>query len=478
MKLFFVLWSAVLLFQVSFAQKGFFNKTEAKNTKVKGLKEGYWIEYVDSTTFFSEGFTTKEKGHWYSLCEYKKGKPYGPWRVYLMDDKLIFEGECSSFPLLDTPGDSVKNYNGICKWYGTYLSRYSDTQPFPIIEASFTNGKRTGVSWYESGQFYSQGTILHHAYYGNGKIKEETNCVNDTIAGLQKEFYPDGSLKATTPYSLGKIEGIVTTFDSLGLKISETEYLRGQALGQKRFQYYKSGKLWLENHYQMNFDMYDWVLNGVTEYYESGKMKMALAYSNGIRTGLTQEFYESARLKMDALYENGKPKGSEKIYFENGNVRIENPFTTYREENGFLYEEFYFEDGDAAVSFSADSARRVENRFRDDESDPDRDYLKIPRDGTFREYFESGKKKYELAYVKGKRSGVWKSWFENGMLWQSVTYKDGLKSGEETENYESGSRKRVSVFLNGKKNGKEIFYDEKGVIVKTLVYKNGVGTGN
>lgn len=193
-------------------QNGFLNINDAKNTTINGLKEGNWIEYVDSMTFFDSGYTAKENANWYYLCTYKAGRPYGISRVYLVTGVLVFEGESSNFPLLNNPFGEVV-YNGICKWF------MDDTVTFKnhiLAEASYLNGKIIGITnWSYSNYTTSEGkiiwtatssgTILQKQYFENGQLKMETPYVNGIVQGIEKEYTETGNLIMERKY----IDGVL-----------------------------------------------------------------------------------------------------------------------------------------------------------------------------------------------------------------------------------------------------------------------------
>jgi antitoxin component YwqK of YwqJK toxin-antitoxin module len=85
----------LLLFggQTDCPDSGFTNKAEAKNLMVNGLKEGKWVEYLDSAKVEIEGIllmtpTNDTNAPYYSLSVYKKGNLYGIAREYYKGGSL------------------------------------------------------------------------------------------------------------------------------------------------------------------------------------------------------------------------------------------------------------------------------------------------------------------------------------------------------------------------------------------------------
>lgn len=136
------------------AQNGFTHKAEAKNAMKKGLREGKWLEYIDSNGVIT---TAIDEAYYYMLSVYKGGDLAEIVRVFFMNG--VLEGEVP----------------------------YSD-------------GKANG---------------LEKVYYENGTIKEESPYRNDQINGVQKCYYTTGKLKSETIYSNG-IAGKTKTYDENG----------------------------------------------------------------------------------------------------------------------------------------------------------------------------------------------------------------------------------------------------------------------
>ncbi|MGP8214003.1 MAG: toxin-antitoxin system YwqK family antitoxin [Bacteroidia bacterium] len=134
-------------------QDGFNNKAEAKNVMVNGLKEGKWMEYIDST----EKISTNSKSPYYRLTIYKNGQPVGKVREYYNSGKLKFEK--------------------------------------PYLEGML-NG-------------------LEKDYYENGNLKRETYYKNGNANGVEKDYYKNGKLWYETVFK-DDVPGITTVYDTNG----------------------------------------------------------------------------------------------------------------------------------------------------------------------------------------------------------------------------------------------------------------------
>ncbi|MHB8578356.1 MAG: TonB family protein [Ignavibacteriaceae bacterium] len=80
----------------------------------------------------------------------------------------------------------------------------------------------------------------------------------------------------------------------------------------------------------------------VKAYYENGKVKSEINYSNNVREGSAKFFYSNGNLKEDLNYINGAVDGVVKEYYENGKLK-----ELYTIENGRREgaTSFYSEDG-------------------------------------------------------------------------------------------------------------------------------------
>jgi antitoxin component YwqK of YwqJK toxin-antitoxin module len=144
------------------ADSGFTNKTEAKNLKGNGLKEGKWVEYYDSTY----KPTTNPKGSSYILAVYRADKHWGIVRTYDKSGTLI-----SATPFTN---DKI---NGVAKMYFK-SGIVADEMPY-------TDNIQNGIE---------------KDYYPSGKLQKETPYVNGKVNGVSKGYYEDGKIKTETTF--------------------------------------------------------------------------------------------------------------------------------------------------------------------------------------------------------------------------------------------------------------------------------------
>ena len=68
---------------------------------------------------------------------------------------------------------------------------------------------------------------------------------------------------------------------------------------------------------------------------------------------------------------------------------------------------------------------------------------------VIKEFYDTGKLKFQKYYKGGKKVGCWEKWYPNGQLKYKGSYKDG------------------------KKTGKWKLWDENGKLITTYYYRNG-----
>ena len=214
------------------SDSGFTNKSEAKNLMVNGLKEGKWMEDMDT----NYKVVSDTSAPYYALTIYRAGKEFGiAHGYYKKSGKLLFE------------------------------THYSDGQ---------TNGSDKG-------------------YYENGKVMYEANCINGKLDGVYKEYYENGKIELEAPFKDDSENGIEKDYDTNGVLEQETPvtYSSEDSININGLQkeYYESGKLKEEIPYVNN------KMNGLGKrYYESGKLKSEVTFINDKEVA-TKNFNENGK---------------------------------------------------------------------------------------------------------------------------------------------------------------------------------------
>jgi antitoxin component YwqK of YwqJK toxin-antitoxin module len=174
---------------VSYSDTGFTSKAQATNISMDSVREGRWVEYMDS-----DNVATKDtNAPFYTLIVFKHGKPSGTGRMYYNTGELYFKAFWVDGKL-----------NGVGTWY------YKDGKLFGVTP--YTNNLRNGIdkAYYESGKLLREVTYSDDKkngsakdYYETGELKDEYTYLNDNEDGIEKEYYKNGKVKSEFFYTRG-----------------------------------------------------------------------------------------------------------------------------------------------------------------------------------------------------------------------------------------------------------------------------------
>lgn len=113
----------------------------------------------------------------------------------------------------------------------------------------------------------------YKTFHPNGNLASEKTYVNDTLNGLEKEFFPTGKISGEFTWLAGKYDG--------------------------DFKYY----------------------------HENAKLKQEGKYVNNVMKGELKTYYESGKLKEVVTMEDSQEKGPFTEYHENGNLKAKGEFS-------------------------------------------------------------------------------------------------------------------------------------------------------
>lgn len=150
--------------------------------------------------------------------------------------------------------------------------------------------------------------------YPSGKLKSETQYVNDKKHGIQKEYYETGELESETSYLNGKEHGITKQYfyhktEGEYQGHSEHTFVEGKGVGNLTV-YDKNGKLSSEIPMEFSYNGKEgreqkWGTNGVEKtYFESGKLKSEIPIVYSKKHGVAKFYNESGNLEKTIEYLN------------------------------------------------------------------------------------------------------------------------------------------------------------------------------
>jgi len=178
------------------SEQGFTNKAEARNELKNGVKEGKWIEYIDS----SFNATTDSTAPYYGLIIYNAGEKWGMIHEYYKNGKI----------LTLMPSDLTNDV---------------------VIKGYYENGLLHNETPYTSGKINGD----RKEYYSSGELHSESQYVNDKINGVVKIYYKSGKLKEEDHYSEGKVNGLVKGYYESGKLQSEITYANDSVTSIKNY---------------------------------------------------------------------------------------------------------------------------------------------------------------------------------------------------------------------------------------------------
>ena len=360
------------------------NKIKASTPFVNGLEEGIAREY-------------DRNGNITQLITYKKG--------YITDRERI------------NRYDSDKMPHGKWKWF-------TDDELVVIMEGSFKHGLKHGyfkeydsdgnlisATKYVDGEKYEKAEELQKLdirtdYYSNGKVKVVATYTKDGVPeGVRREYNEEGEVDKSFVFRYGKIvgEGIFTD--------------AGQKQGIWK-EYYNDGSLKATGNY-IN-DLHEGLWN---YYYKSGQLEEIGKYITNLPDSTWKWYYNTGEILREEQFYNGLPDGMLTEYDKEGNIITQGDYLEGMKEGYWIYrvgdsrdEGDYIEDMRNGLwkSYYADGTLRFEGKFIDDNPN-----------GEHTWYWNSGKIKQQGKYVMGRKNGDWKKLDNNGIPIIIISYSGG-----------------------------------------------------
>ena len=382
---------------------------------------GYNILYYPNGKILSEGYM-------------KNGKPEGYWKTYYTTGILKAEGNRKNY-LLDSvwifynsTGDTISKINYLLGRKNGYYTEYNTDRSRP-------------------------------EYIGAPKSKEL--YVNDLKEGRSFYYYPDGKIREVVDYENDKPEGTGIEYAEDGRIITIKRYNKGSLVERQKINRYDSERRkdgeWLE-------------------FYEGIKVRKEMNYKNGLLNGYYKEYNPLGKLTMTLLYEDGKLV--QQVEEKNEEISIRES----KDENGNLISGPFIEDKPVGIHKTYDiKGDVIATKVYDDfgvllsEGIIDREGKK---EGTWTEYYPSGKTRASGEYKNNNREGKWTFFFEDGKVEQEGSYRNGKEHGEWRRYYDNGQLFVEESYYSGKEDGMYIEYDENNNMITEGEYLEGEREGD
>jgi uncharacterized protein len=351
----------------------------------------------------------------------KKGKPDGYWKTYFENGVMKSEGDRKNFEL-----DSIWKF-------------YNDDGKL-ILDINYKKGKKNGIKT---------------TYLLNETVKE--NYVNDIKEGFTNYYYTDGTLRLTIKFVNGREQGFAREFSSKGDVITLLEYKNGYLINKEFVNRFNSDSLkqgtWISFYKNGNLKSEGWYKSGIKngyfkEYSEDGNLTSIVKYVDGeiqkdaveiAKLDIKTEYYPSGKVKWVGSFKDNIPQGIRREYSPDGKI---------------IAAKIYLEGiviGDGIV---------------------DETGLK---QGSWKEYHDSGELKAVGKYVDGLKIGDWKYYYKNGKIEQLGSYiKNEKVNGEWKWYWDNGNLLRDEFFDNGLESGVMTEYSDSGTVIAKGEYIDGL----
>lgn len=125
-------------------------------------------------------------------------------------------------------------------------------------------------------------------------------------------------------------EGVFESYMDDGKLFEQSNYMKGELHGEKRF-YYANGKV------QSLETMKNGMYHGAYMLFDSlGQVLQESFYENNITVGTLKNYYPNGQLKEEVNFENGEENGRFVEFYANGNSKAEGTYKDGDNEDGLL----------------------------------------------------------------------------------------------------------------------------------------------
>jgi antitoxin component YwqK of YwqJK toxin-antitoxin module len=405
---------------------------------LKGKKEGIkktWIENEIVSEMFSndikEGFTTVyfPSGKIRQLIPFVKGQEQGFGKEFDEQGTIVTLTEYRKGFVVDRIRINRRDGNG--RRQGRWFTFYPEGQV--KTEAGYLDDLLHG--YYK--EYAINGDLLKIVKYEQGIVLKQATEVQKME--LQQEYYPNGKVKISAMFRNGVQEGLMQEYDSLGNVIRSEEYSGGRLAGEgivkedgERHgawkEFYHDGSLKATGNYDHGKQTGEWKY-----FYPNGKTEQIGRFGKSGKTeGTWRWFFDNGQLFREENYRSGLKDGLSTTYNEEGEVIEEGDFLEGNEDGPWferigdtytrgayrdgmrdgLWESFYLNRNEDKV----DSVCFFRGSFNDDNAN-----------GKHTWFYENGKVKSTGQYIMGRREGNWLFYQEDGTLFLVITYRNGAE---------------------------------------------------
>lgn len=442
-----------------------------------GQPDGYWKTYFPSGQLKSEGNRENfkldstwvfynEEGELIQKIDYKEGKRDGWQETYFASSLIercqyvagILNGIClnyengyleSEIPYVDDKKEGKGyEFNTLGEIEALLFYKSDFLRRKETLNRRDDIGRRQGIwkSFYEDRQLQSEGTYVDDLKHGlfktydpkgelismekyvDGKLDEEAS--ETSVVDIRNEYDTEGRITASGAYKEGEKHGVHRSYDTEGNIIASATYSYGVLVSEGIVG--RSGKI--EGPFQ--------------ELYESGEVRVAGDYKDGMRSGEWIYYNEQGRVSQKGRYRKGKAHGDWVWYYGDGTVRRREVYRNGREDG-------------QSEEYNRSGQLMSKGQFIDG-----------LKEGQW--YYHIGDHIIEGAYKAGEKDGQWMGTYENGKTQFKGKFANGYPKGKHRFYYANGALKQDGKYSSGRKKGDWRLWDEDGEVIMTTFFDSGV----
>jgi len=279
-------------------------------------------------------------------------------------------------------------------------------------------------------------------------------------------FFPNDSLISAQESDVDP-NGYNTFYFTNG-NVSSEGYLKdGKPIGYWKT-YYENGQLKSEGN-RKNF-----LLDSIWKFYNNeGGLVNEINYFKNKKYGTSKIFDKYGCLQSEANFNENVKSGTEKVFFKYGNIKEINVYKQDK-KHGFCYEYDSIGRIITISEFTGGFLRNEEEINRFDEVGE--------KNGTWKEFHENGKVKWEGIFKHGVLDGIVREYTQKGGLKTMEMFTEGElnEDAKEVEFFELSKEIRpdgsylVGGYADEMKQGIFREYDSTGVLVNSYKYRDNI----
>ncbi|WP_434998984.1 toxin-antitoxin system YwqK family antitoxin [Vibrio scophthalmi] len=439
-----------------------------------------------------------------------------------------------------SPSHSIGLQYAALVLFGCTLFLSPPSLAVPFSDLAFKRQGRDSIALVKSTNAPYTGVAT--SYHENGKKRAESYYLNGNRHGPSYRWFEDGRLEEQTHWLDGKQHGVEQTFDQDRYEKDSN----GQALyyPKGRFDYQYGAETgeqvsWRYGHRYDEITMINGHENGMKirwaqDKNEQNYLEKSEHYLDGKKIGLSRDYFYDGRLKQEAFFDNGSKNGLDIEYDLNDagsaylsyiQFRLDGDrlstslkhskngalvIRTYRNDKSFGFVHQLAKKGvllmlsvtgtgkDILYNEDTNIRSSEENKiqgysdklqyywFKSGSLQTVRQYEAGKLSEPMTEWYENGRKKFQISYGEQPDEYLESEWYDNGQLRQQGIKGDRGKLGTHKAWYKSGQLKseiEYSLVKQGRslysvKHGKETQWYSNGQLkIEMTYYKDrAVGT--